>query len=294
MTSAHSNPPPMALNPNKCGKQGELNLRFEVDEGGRTILRSLFRKAPTIVQQALYWETQLPRMACIYTLSSGGAMVDGDRYCTHIHLGKECEVHIASGAATRVATMKHDHVEVAQTITLDNNSYLEWLPELTIPCAHARLHTSTEIVVASSAALFWAEPYSCGRLHSGERFDFDEIRQRVVLRRPEGSILARESAVIIPQNKQLDDVGILGSFTHWATIFMVAPSHHITSLCQSLRAYYTTRGAMGVLPLASNEGIVVRLLGHSSGQLKSELRRICSRFREQLKGVAMDADFPWR
>ena len=38
------------------GKRGELRMRFERDGAGRSILREMYRRAPVIVQQALYFD----------------------------------------------------------------------------------------------------------------------------------------------------------------------------------------------------------------------------------------------
>ena len=44
------------------GKRGELLMRFERDGSGRSILREMYRRVPVIVQQALYFDEQLPQL----------------------------------------------------------------------------------------------------------------------------------------------------------------------------------------------------------------------------------------
>ena len=288
------NPPPMALNRQIEGKRGALYLGFELDERGRTILRTLDRRAPMVVQQALYWDEQMPQMACIYTLSSGGPLVDGDRYRREVHLAQGCEVHLASGAATRIASMVYDRVEVENLVVLHEGAYLEWLPEPTIPSAHSRCHTTTELVVAPSAALFWGEVMCCGRLHHGERFDFDSLSQHTLLRRPDGEVLARDVAEIVPSQEHPSTCGILGTFTHWATIFVAAPAEQTKILANLYGAHFAPESAMGVALLMGDCGIVVRLLGHSAEELQRSIRHLCSEFRRVVKGARLDADFPWR
>ena len=97
---AVANTLPMALNRDIVAKQGHLEMGFEVDNSGRTILRHLYRRVPIVVQQALYFDEQLPTLPCVYILSSGGPYVDGDRYEHHITLGAGAMAHISTGAAT--------------------------------------------------------------------------------------------------------------------------------------------------------------------------------------------------
>ena len=83
------------------GKRGFLRLGFERDATNRTILRDWERRVPLIVQQALYFDEELPDMACVYILSSGGPNVDGDRYEQIISLGRGSAVHLSTGGQKR-------------------------------------------------------------------------------------------------------------------------------------------------------------------------------------------------
>ena len=289
-----TNPPPMALSNSGVGKRGYLRLGFELGPEGRTILRTLDRRHPMVVQQALYWDEQLPHLASVYTLSSGGPLVDGDRYRWEVKVGPGAEAHVASGAATLIASMRYDRVEIEQRVEVAEGGYLEWLPEPTIPCARSHSLTTTELTVAHSGALFWADMLCCGRLYYGERFDFERLFRQTTLRRPDGQVVAREVADSVPSVVHPSTMGILGDFTHWATVVMVGPSEVMAPLNDNLRPYYTPNGALGTSLIGDSEAVVVRLLGHSAEGLKREVRGLCSQFRMATKGVPLDADFPWR
>ena len=120
------------------GKHGYLQLGFELDADGKSILRHLDRRAPLIVQQELYFDATLPQMPCVYILSSGGPNVDGDRYRQDISVGKDAMAWISTGAATKLASMKYNYSGMVQHITLDQGAYLEYLPEPIIPHARTR------------------------------------------------------------------------------------------------------------------------------------------------------------
>ena len=53
---------PPAMYVGAPGKRGYLNLGFELDRDGKSILRELDRRAPLIVQQELYFDEELPGM----------------------------------------------------------------------------------------------------------------------------------------------------------------------------------------------------------------------------------------
>ena len=87
---------PKAMYVGAPGKRGYLNLGFELDKQGKSIMRELDRRAPLIVQQELYFDEQLPGLPCVYILSSGGPNVDGDRYTQNISLKKDSMAFIST------------------------------------------------------------------------------------------------------------------------------------------------------------------------------------------------------
>ena len=129
---------PKAMPVGTPGKMGYLYLGFELDGDGRSIMRDLDRHAPLIVQQELYFDEGMPEMPCVYILSSGGPNVDGDRYEQHFVVREGAYAHISTGAATKLAEMRYNYSGLKQVFELEENAYLEYLPEPTIPCRHTR------------------------------------------------------------------------------------------------------------------------------------------------------------
>ena len=113
---------PPAMPVGTPGKTGYLRLGFERDASGRSILREWERRAPLIVQQALYFDEEMPDMPCVYILSSGGPNVDGDRYEQHITLRRGACAHISTGAATKLAEMRYNHAALTQRFDLDEGA----------------------------------------------------------------------------------------------------------------------------------------------------------------------------
>ena len=96
------------------GKKGYLCLGFELDADGKSIMRDWERHAPLIVQQALYFDEAMPEMPCVYILSSGGPNVDGDRYEQRFVVRRDAYAHISTGAATKLAEMRHNFSGLTQ------------------------------------------------------------------------------------------------------------------------------------------------------------------------------------
>ena len=158
---------PRAMPVGTPGKSGYLYLGFELDRQGKSIMRDWERHAPLIVQQELYFDEGMPEMPCVYILSSGGPNVDGDRYEQHFVVRRGAYAHLSTGAATKLAEMRYNYSGLRQTFELEQDAYMEFLPEPTIPCRHTRFISDTSIRIDPTATLFYAELFMSGRKYFG-------------------------------------------------------------------------------------------------------------------------------
>lgn len=288
---------PPAMPAGGAGKRGYLRLGFEREASGRSVLRQWERRAPMIVQQALYFDEQMPQMPCVYILSSGGPYVDGDRYRQEIHLAPGATARISTGAATKVARMRYNFAALEQQMTLEEGAYLEWVPEPTIPAAHSRLCVRTELTVAPSATLFFAETYLSGRrYHHEERFAYDLLSLALQVRRPNRAMLYREKQLVRPHLFSPARLGVMGTYEVFANLLILLPEEPMQALRADLKPFRDEeRGvALSVLTLPEGGGFCCRVLGRSSEAVKREVWRIGSRVRYGVQGKMWPEEFPWR
>lgn len=280
------------------GKRGYLNLGFERDREGRSILRELDRRAPLIVQKALYFDAELPDMPCVYILSSGGPNVDGDRYVQNFCLKQGSMAFISTGAATKLAEMSRNYSGMKQSIILEDDAYLEYLPEPVIPCRHTRFISDTEIIAAPSAAMFYSEIYMPGRKYSkgGELFRYDVLSVCAHARRPDGAPLFREKFVIEPGAGRLRDCGVLGRYDVFANVIVLAPQDRADAIYAATEPFIDAerRLACGVTHLPNGAGLLFKVLGMEPGPVKAVVRNFCSTVRREVKGRPLPPEFPWR
>lgn len=269
-------------------------MRFERDGAGRSILREMYRRAPVIVQQALYFDEQLPQLPCVYILSAGGPVVEGDEYDYEIALGEGSCAHISTGAATKVAQMRGGGASLRQSFSLAEGSYMEYLPELTIPCSGASYEVECRAVVASSAVLFYSDIFMCGRLHSGERYRYQRLDLSTRILRPDGELIFCERQVVEPAYSDVDNLAVMGGMELFASVVIIAPADVSSALYDSITPKMEPNLSLGVHLLPSGAGIVCRIAGRESGVVKHQVRELCSLLRQRLYGVGMPAEFPWR
>ena len=138
------------------GKSGLLRLRFE-RRRDRTVLADLHSRTPYLAQRALHCDEALPDMAWLFTITTTGCMLQGDRMTLEVALGPGARAHVTTQSATKIHAMEANHARQTQLITLDEGAYLEFLPDPLIPHRDSRFASDTRIALHPSATLLCSE-----------------------------------------------------------------------------------------------------------------------------------------
>lgn len=282
------------------GKRGYVQLCFAVDSNGngRSVLRELNRRAPLIVQQALYFDEELPQMPCVYVLSSGGPNVEGDRYMVDIRVEHDAMAHVSTGAATKLAEMRRNYSGQVQNIWLEEGAYLEYLPEPIIPCRHSRYICRTRLVVHPSATIVYAETLVGGRKYfgNGELFEFDVLSMTTCGERPNGEQLFREKFVIEPKQCNVRNEGIMHGYDVLANIVVMTPREKAKTIYDATKPFINAKRklAVGITRLPNDAGLLFKVLGEEVWMVKHVAREFCSQVRMAVKKHRLPNEFPWR
>lgn len=289
---------PEAMYVGAPGKHGYLRMGFELDREGKSILRDLERRAPLIVQQELYFDEIMPEMPCVYILSSGGPNVDGDRYRQDITVKKDAFAHVSTGAATKLAEMKYNYSGLVQNIVLEENAYLEFIPEPVIPCSHTRFISDTRLSIDETATVFYSEIFMGGRKYykDGELFKYDVLSVCSHGERPDGEQLFREKFVIDPRVNNPRNLGVMGNFDVFANVIVMAPKDKADAIYEDTEVFINKdeKIAAGITYLPNDAGLLYKVLGMEPGPVKKIVREFCSLVRQKVKGKKLPPEFPWR
>lgn len=289
---------PEAMYVGAPGKHGYLRLGFELDKEGKSILRDLDRRHPLIVQQELYFDEEMPEMPCVYILSSGGPNVDGDRYRQDITVKKDAYAWVSTGAATKLAEMRYNYSGLVQNIVLEDNAYLEFMPEPVIPCKHTRFISDTRLTVAENATVFYSEIFMGGRKYynEGELFQYDILSVCSHGERPDGKQLFREKFVIDPAMEHPRNLDVMGRFDVFANVLVMTPKEKADEIYDRTEAFLDRSNmiAAGITRLPNDAGLLYKVLGMEPGPVKKMVRSFCSTVRQVVKGHPVPEEFPWR
>lgn len=289
---------PEAMYVGAPGKHGYLRMGFELDKEGKSILRDLERRAPLIVQQELYFDECMPEMPCVYILSSGGPNVDGDRYRQDITVKKDAYAWVSTGAATKLAEMKYNYSGMIQNLVVEENAYLEFMPEPVIPSRHARFISDTRLEVAENATLFYSEIFMGGRKYykDGELFEYDILSVCCHGERPNGDLLFREKFVIDPKVEHPRNLGVMGKFDVFANVIVMTQPDKASEIYEKTEVFIDKDKnlAAGITRLPNGAGLLYKILGMEPSPVKKMVRSFCSLVRMTVKGKPVPEEFPWR
>ncbi len=143
-------------------------------------LRYLYQQDPLRILFPRPAKDDLPR--AVFVTTSGG-LVGGDRLELTGRAEAGAAVQMTAQSAEKVYRSTGAVCDIDVTLTCDDGSWLEWLPQETIVFDGARLVRRTRADVASGGRLLAGELVVLGRTAMGESFDTGILRDEWEVRR---------------------------------------------------------------------------------------------------------------
>lgn len=164
---------------------GILRARFARD-GVQTQLRESFQRPPLQILRPFWPE---PNGAChAVLLHNGGGIVARDRLSLELTLEPAAHVVATTASAGKLYRSEGPTATQAVTLTLGEDSYLEWLPQETIAFDASRFRQDLTLQLAPGARFLGWEVVRFGRSARGERFVSGEWRSHLEAFRDEAPL----------------------------------------------------------------------------------------------------------
>lgn len=276
----------------RTGKIGILRLKLEKDSTtGNTVIKEQYSRVPLLAQRAMYLEETLPAMAYVYIVSPSGGILQGDRYQIDIKLGNNTFAHITTQGATRIYRMEKNYASQTININVEEESYFEYIPDQIIPYRKSRFYQEVNLNVHDNATMIYSEVIVPGRVASGEAFEYDLCYIKTVGRNQLGKTRFMDVVKLDPKNKNLRTEGILGKFKVVGTTYIVTKESYVQDLqseiserINGLKVKSTISGGTSILP--ARQGIIIRILGNSSEDVKKIIFDVIGIARKQIVGAS--------
>jgi urease accessory protein len=231
-------------------------------------------------------------------ITTSGCVLQGDRLALEVALAPGARAHVTTQSATKVHSMEANCAVQTQSIALADGAYLEFLPEPLIPHRRARFLSDTRIMIAPTATLLYAEIVQPGRKHHhpDECFGATLLSLAVGAERPDGRTLFTEKLVIEPARRLLRQTGVMDSFDVLGNVILLTPKDAADRVHARLDADVDAANgvAFGACRLPNDAGLVFKVLGRETAQVKTKLREFWGIARQEITGAAIPPPFFWR
>ena len=277
----------MQLEVGESGKMGVLDLELQRNEMGRTVITRQFFQAPLHLQRALYPYDTHPEMAYLYLLSTSGGILQGDRYRTSVSLRNQALAHMTTQGAMRIYGMESNVATQTMDVNLDENCYLEYIPDQIIPYKNSRYYQEMNLKIHDNATLVYSEIITPGRVARGESFQYDVCYMRTRCKNQEGEIRFLENMKIEPRKQKVNSVGILGKHNILGTVYIVTEKNTVIELegeiNDGIKNLHDVVAGASIMP--GNTGIIIKILGDKTERISDTVFSVVDMVRRKVVGI---------
>ena len=273
----------------EVGKSGKVGiLEIELKQGNnKTTITKQFSQVPLQIQRAVYPEESIPEMAYLYIISPSGGILQGDRYKIDVTLKNNAISHITTQGATRIYSMNSNFASQITNITVDDNCYLEYIPDQIIPYQNSRYYQKVNLNIHDKATMIYSEVLTPGRMAMNEYFDYDVCYLRTYCKNQEEKFRCLENMKVEPKNQNLNSDGILGKNKIVGTVYILTKKEHITELENIINTNLEKLEAVsiGTSILPNESGIIVKILGNNTGDIFEIIYSVLKITRKKILGA---------
>ena len=226
-------------------------------------------------------------MAYLYIISPSGGILQGDRYKTDITLKNKAVSHITTQGATRIYSMNSNSASQMVNITLDENCYLEYIPDQIIPYQNSRYYQKVNLNIHDNATLIYSEVLTPGRVAMKEIFDYDICYLRTYCKNQNNEFRCLENMKIEPKKYEMKTKGVLGKYNILGTVYVLTKKNQITKLESIINENIEKSESIsiGTSILPNESGIIVKILGNNTEDIFEKIFDIVKITRKEILGA---------
>ena len=268
---------------------GYLSFSVEPDDQGRAVIRD--QKCCGVLQIMKPFYDVPSKDLVLLTLNPMGGMAQGDRYSIDVRVRRGSAAVIMPASANKIYRAGKSGVRFVQRLEVEDEAVLEFVPDLTIPHAGARVRQRTDCHLAPMATLWYGEILTPGRKASGEIFAYACLDHGLTVRR-EGLLVAQERVCWEPATLYPHSKILLGKYDYLMNLFIFVPMTMdreplIASIAGLLDAKsYAGEDMLGGVSRLEGNGLVVKLLSSSSALAREMAAAIWALYRFQIRGLS--------
>lgn len=268
--------------PEATGRLGRLAAVAEL-VAGQTVLSSLYSEGTLKAMRVHHLDVALPGMAHLTIASPGGGVLQGDRLEVDIAVENGAQLSVGTTSATRLYAMPRGGAEAVTTLKVGRGAYAELVPDPFLPFAGSRYSGRSRHVVAETGILLLAEIVGPGRQARGESLAYEEFVTETEVRRPDGTLLFRDTTRLLPA-RVIDTPGLLGGWSALGVLYAVADGLQASVFDSAVLAAEGLKVPAGCSELPNRAGAWYRVLAGDSRTAQTAVSAAWAAARRHLLG----------
>jgi urease accessory protein len=250
---------------------------------GRTVLKTLHSEGTLKAMRAHHLDASLPGMAFLTIASPGGGVLQGDRLEIDVTVEEGAQLHVGTTSSTRVYAMPREEASAITCFNVTRGAYAEFVPDPFIPYAGSRFTGRARHVVAEGGTLLVAEVVGPGRQARGESLAYDYFNSETEVRRPDGTLLFRDTTRLHPAS-DLRSLGLLGDSSSIGSLFVIAGGLAAATFESTVARCAELGQVAGCSELPNGAGSWFRVLAPDAPSAYDAVKRAWTAARVQILG----------
>lgn len=243
-------------------KESVLKIETEIKHE-KTILNDSYFTPPFKLLKPFYGENNIMRL-CLVNVSPG--VLEGDNYNVTVNMRKESLLELYSQSYSKIFKMKDGFAVQKVNINMEEGCTLAYMLKPTLPYEDSDFRGETNIRLSKNCNLIFREIISCGRYKRNEVFSFKSFKSRTKIFY-QNKLLFMDNTVLIPQEQQLNSIGLYDKFTHQANMIIVSEKADENLKMLLVRLLDQFEDIDFGVSISFKFGIVIRILGKGSEKL---------------------------
>ena len=271
------------VSPQRRPNDGRLHLVLR-RLGQRTVLQDCYFQVPLQVLRPVYLDDT--GAAYVYLLSPCGGVVGGDTSTLSFVLEAGAHACVTTPSATKLYATTGAVARQHLRCTLQAGAILEYLPEQTIPFAHAAFQQTLDIHLGSGACLLLADILAPGRLARGEAFAYREYASSLRVYNAQEQVCLWERLCLQPQEHPVHGLGLWEGYPYLGSFYALVEGRPLPeALAEELHELLADQAQLlASATMLACGGLAVRLLGTEHAVVREAMQSVWDVVRRQVLG----------
>src|SRR5699024_1391414 len=197
---------------------GILELDAERRQG-KTVTKNLYFQGAFKIMRPVYHNRS--NHPSYYVLNPGGGYLDGDTYRMKVTLGEKAQLTLTTQSATKIYKTPKTHAYQEAEFYLEDDSYLEYLPDPLIAYKDARYLQRNIVHLAKGATFLYSDVLTPGWSPDREDFSYDSLRL-INEFYMEGELISYDHIKLNPGEQHMRGIGFMEGYTHLGSFIVIS------------------------------------------------------------------------